>query len=135
MAIVDTAIDWSNVDHVINDAIANRAFPGALLGVATSKSVLYTQAYGNLVYKQDMYTPPVTMETRYDLASLTKVVGTLSAIMHLYDDKKLNVDDPVSKFIPEYDNNLKRNTTIKNLLLHNAGLLPDYPGNLPATPE
>lgn len=93
------------------------------------------QNYGSLTYKQDLYTPPVTLETRYDLASLTKVVGTLAAVMHLYDDKLLGVNDLVSKYVPEYDNNLKRNTTIKNLLLHNAGLLPDYPGPLPSTPQ
>lgn len=130
-----TAVDWTAVDKVVNDAISNRAFPGALLGVATSKSVLYTQAYGTLTYKQDFYTAPTTMDTRYDLASLTKVVATLAGVMHLYDDKKLGIDDLVSKYIPEYDNNMKRATTIKNLLLHNAGLLPDYPGTLPATKE
>jgi CubicO group peptidase (beta-lactamase class C family) len=88
-----------------------------------------------LLYKQNLYEQPVTLDTKYDLASLTKVVGTLTAIMHLYDDRKLNITDPVSKFIPEYDNNMKRNTTIQNLLLHNAGLLPDYPGALPATKD
>ena len=129
------AVDWTTVDKIVNDAISNRDFPGALLGVATSKSVLYLQTYGTLTYKQELYSIPVTMDTRYDLASLTKVVATLSGVMHLYDDKKLAIDDPVSKYIPEYDNNQKRNTTIKNLLLHNAGLLPDYPSPLPATKQ
>ncbi len=128
------ATDWTTVDKVVNDAITARTFPGAVLSVGSCKSILYTQAYGHYQYKQDLFFEPVNTETKYDLASLTKVVGTLSAIMHLYDDRLLNLTDPVSKYIPEYDNNMKRNTTITNLLLHNAGLLPDYPGTLPSTP-
>jgi CubicO group peptidase (beta-lactamase class C family) len=75
------------------------------------------------------------MDTRYDLASLTKVVGTFSAIMHFCDDRKFDIEDPVSKFIPEHGNNIKPNTTIKNLLLHNAELLLHYPGTPPVTSE
>ena len=50
--------------------------------------------------------------------------------MRLVDEKRINVNDLVTKYIPSYDNNLKRNTTIKNLLLHNSGLSPDPPNNL-----
>lgn len=132
---VATAYEWTAVDKVIMDAISARTFPGAVLGVATDKEIVYTKAYGTQTYREDMYTPLVNLDSKWDLASLTKVVGTLSAVMHLYDDKKIHVDDLVTKFVPEYDNNMKRNTTIKNLLLHNAGLLPDYPGTLPATPQ
>ena len=55
--------------------------------------------------------------------------------MQLVESGNLKVSDLVSKFIPEYDSNQKRNTTIGNLLMHSAGLLYDYPGPLPSTPE
>lgn len=76
---------------------------------------------------------PFTNNTIFDLASLTKVTATLSCIMHLVDQGKIAVDDLVSKYIPEYANHGKEPTLLRNLLLHNAGLEPDYPGALPNT--
>jgi CubicO group peptidase (beta-lactamase class C family) len=55
--------------------------------------------------------------------------------MRLYDQGRLDVDDLVTKYIPEYGNHGKESTKIRNLLLHNAGLLPDYPAKLPNTKE
>jgi len=55
--------------------------------------------------------------------------------MHLFDQGKILVDDLVTKYIPEYGNHGKDKTTLRNLLLHNAGLLPDYPSPLPKTKE
>lgn len=77
--------------------------------------------------------PPFTNDTIFDIASLTKVTATLSCIMRLYEQRKLDINDLVTKYIPEYGNHGKEPTTIRNLLLHNAGLLPDYPGTLPKT--
>jgi CubicO group peptidase (beta-lactamase class C family) len=61
------------------------------------------------------------------MASLTKVVVTTSAIMRLYEDGLIGLDDKLIKYIPEADNHSKDKITIKNLLLHNSGLAPDYP--------
>ena len=66
----------------------------------------------------------------FDLASLTKVTATLACVMHLVDKGIIAVDDLVSKYIPEYANHGKQPTKLRNLLLHNAGLLPDYPSPL-----
>jgi CubicO group peptidase (beta-lactamase class C family) len=55
--------------------------------------------------------------------------------MHLYEEGKVGIDDLVTKFIPEYANHGKEPTTVRNLLIHNAGLLPDYPGTLPKTKQ
>lgn len=95
--------------------------------------VLYTKAYGTLTYSQDVYQEPVLTTTKYDIASVTKVLGTTAAVMQLVQDGKLKLADYVSKYIPQYDTSLKRNTTISNLLTHSAGLLYDYPGPLPST--
>lgn len=71
----------------------------------------------------------------YDVASLTKTIGTTSAILSLMESGFLSLDDHVTKFIPQYGNGGKNTTTIANLLLHNAGLLYDYPGPLPPVVE
>lgn len=63
----------------------------------------------------------------YDLASLTKVIGTTSAIMILYDQGKVALNDKLIKFVPEANNNGKDKITIQNLLLHNSGLPDDFP--------
>lgn len=60
-------------------------------------------------------------------------MATTYAIMNMLSSKSINLDDLVSKYVENYDTNKKGNTTIKNLLLHNAGLPYDYPGPLPNT--
>ena len=60
-------------------------------------------------------------------------MGTTAAIMTLVQNNQLKLTDLVSKYIPQYDSNQKRNTTITHLLMHSSGLLYDYPGPLPAT--
>jgi beta-N-acetylhexosaminidase len=103
-------------------------FPGAVLKVANSTNILYSNAFGHISHQKIPFgSSPFTEDTIFDIASLTKVSATLSAIMHLYQEKQLDIFDKVSKFIPEYANSGKQNTTIQNLLLHNAGLAPDYP--------
>lgn len=62
-------------------------------------------------------------------------MATTLAIMNILDSKLIKLDDLVSKYITNYDTQKKGNTTIKNLLLHNAGLPYDYPGALPSTQE
>ena len=74
---------------------------------------------------------PTLNDTKYDVASVTKVMATTLAIMNMASSNSIKLDDLVSKYIENYDTNKKGNTTIKNLLLHNAGLPYDYPGALP----
>ena len=74
-----------------------------------------------------MFNIPVDDSTLFDIASLTKVISTTSAIMKLFEAKKLNLDDKLIEWVPEADNHGKGEITLENLLLHNAGLPPDYP--------
>lgn len=107
-------------------------FPGAVLRIANKTHTIYANNYGTLTRSVDPFGAiKMSNDTIFDIASLSKVTGALSCIMHLADTKKISVDDLVTKYVPEYNNNGKENTTIKNLLLHNAGLIPDYPGNNP----
>ena len=67
----------------------------------------------------------MTLDTIFDMASLTKCLATATAIMQLYEADKLDVDDPVVKYLPEFAANNKENVTIRELLTHYSGLPPD----------
>lgn len=82
-----------------------------------------------------MHDVEVTDSTKYDLASLTKVMATTLNVMNLASSNSIKMDDLVTKYVPNYDTNKKTNTTIANLMLHNAGLPYDYPGALPRTTD
>lgn len=112
--------DFTYVDQIINQAIKNKAFPGATLIIGNQYDIIYANAYGKYTYDTD--SKSVSLYTIYDLASLTKVVATTTAIMKLYEEGKLSLDEKVITYLPEFNNNGKEKITIRNLLLHNSGL-------------
>lgn len=114
------AADFSSVDEVINGAINNRYFPGAQLIVGNKDHILYQKNYGSYTYED--LSRKVEGSTMFDIASLTKVAATTTAIMKLYDEGKINLDDRVAYYIPEFGVNGKESVTILNLLVHNSGL-------------
>ena len=110
------------------------AYKGGILRVSNGSNTIYNLPFGHLTNNELPHSSPFfSNDTIFDMASVTKVSATLSCIMHLYEKGLVGINDLVTKFIPEYGNHGKENTTVKNLLLHNAGLLPDYPGTLPKT--
>lgn len=111
---------FNDVDMVINKAIEDKSFPGAVVLVWKEGQTIFEKAYGNFTY--DLTSPKVKTNTIYDLASLTKVVATTTAAMICYDRNLISLDDRVTKFIPEFGENGKENITIKNLMIHNSGL-------------
>jgi len=111
---------FNDVDGVINKAIEDKSFPGAVVLVWKAGNTVYEKAFGNYTY--DKSSPKVKTNILYDLASVTKVVATTTAAMICYDRKLFSLDDKVIKYIPEFGVNGKENITVKNLLLHNAGL-------------
>jgi CubicO group peptidase (beta-lactamase class C family) len=112
--------NFSSVDSIIESAIRDRVFPSAVLVVGDSNAVIYQNAYGRLTYEDD--SRPTAMNTIYDLASVTKVIATTSAIMKLYDEGKIDLNAPVADFIGQFSFNNKGDITLTNLLLHNSGL-------------
>lgn len=112
----------ARLDSVMARAVRDSAFPGAQLLVARDGAVVYQKSFGGLTYAPE--SPRVAAATMFDLASLTKVVATTSVIMRLYDDAKLKLDDRVAEYLPEFANHGKEEITIRNLLVHNAGLPP-----------
>ena len=113
----------NRIDSLVEGAIARRVTPSAAIVVGTADRILFARAYGRHTY--DDNSPAVTLDTIYDLASVSKAVGTTSATMLLVQDGKLSLDDPVCKYIRAWDRDDKRNITIRHLLSHTSGL-PAY---------
>lgn len=111
--------DFSEVDYIIENGISSRSFPGAQLLIGNKEGILYQKSYGYYTYDR---TTPVTESSIFDLASLTKVIATTSAVMKLYDQGKLSLDDRVAYYLPDFSVNGKEWINIRNLLLHNSGL-------------
>ncbi len=112
--------DFTNVEKLMNKAIRDSVFPGAVLVIGNKDSIIYQKAFGHYTY--DTSSPAMQLNTIFDLASVSKVVGTTTAAMMLYDEGKLKLDDKVIKYLPEFYNHGKDKITIRNLLLHNSGL-------------
>jgi CubicO group peptidase (beta-lactamase class C family) len=108
------------VDSIINAAIAQRATPGAAVAIGRHGRLIKLQGYGNLDYRPGF--AAVTDSSIYDLASLTKVVATTTAAMMLIEEGKLQLDAPLSRYLPELlATPDKQHITVRNILLHNAG--------------
>jgi len=111
------------IDPIINDAIAQRQIPGAVLIVGHDGRVVYRKAYGSRAIEPRR--EAMTLDTVFDCASLTKVVVTATAIMQLWEQGKLRMNDPVAKYLPEFGKNGKQDIMIRQLLVHYSGLAPD----------
>lgn len=111
------------VDSIINAAIADHATPGAAVAIARHGKLIKLQGYGRLDYRPGF--ADVTDSSMYDLASLTKVIGTTTMAMILVDEGKLDIDAPISRYLPEFlAHPDKKDIKVRNLLLHNAGFKP-----------
>lgn len=107
------------IDSIANYAIQQKATPGCVVLVAKDGNVILNKAYGYTTYDS---TQAVTMETIYDIASMTKISATTLAIMKLYEEGKIKLEDPIHQYIKWLRNTDKANITIRQLLLHQGGL-------------
>jgi len=113
-------MDWGAVEHAFNDAVAQGVFPGAVVLVGKGEEVIYEQAFGHRSLMPDK--TALHASTVFDVASLTKPLATTMAIMHLVREKKLRLEDQVTRFIPTYGVFGKHVTTCRHLLNHSSGL-------------
>lgn len=97
--------------------------PGAVVLIGNHSGVIYREAYGQREAEPEPL--PMTVDTGFDLASLTKVVATTTAIMQLAERGKLRINDPVAKYWPQFAKNGKGSITIAQLLTHYSGLRAD----------
>jgi CubicO group peptidase (beta-lactamase class C family) len=110
------------LDNVVEQAIEEDQIPGAVLLVAHNRRIVHRKAYGyrSLVPRREL----MTVDTIFDAASLTKVVATTPALMKLFEEGKLRLNDRVTQYLPEFRGGKSR-ITVRNLLTHFSGLRPD----------
>lgn len=111
----------SRLDSIVARCIEQRAFPGCQLLIAKDGYIVFEKAYGTRNFSGD---GAVTLNTIYDLASVSKVTGTLPGVMKAYDEGLLNIDDSLATYIPELTDTLKRKLTLRELLYHESGMPP-----------
>ena len=111
------------LDSIVQSSIENHEIPGAVLLVGHDGRVIYRKAFGNRSLEPKV--EPMTVDTIFDLASLTKVIATTTAIMQLEEQGRLRLNDPVVKYIPEFGQNGKGDIRVRDLLTHYSGLPPD----------
>ena len=114
-----------HADGAIEDAIAARECPGAVLLVGCGDNVVYLKAYGNRAVEPGPV--PMTTDTVFDLASMTKPVATATSVLILAERGKIDLHAPVATYIPEFGQNGKDTITVEQLLLHRGGLIADNP--------
>src|SRR5947209_14193961 len=112
------------IDAAVNDAIARKELPGAVVLVARRGGVVWRKAYGSraIVPQREA----MTADTIFDLASLTKIVATATSVMILVERGKLRLGDPASHYIPELKGEGREKITIEQLLTHRSGFAPDF---------
>jgi beta-N-acetylhexosaminidase len=116
----------SRIDSIVDDALAQKAIPGCNVFIAKDGKVIFRKAYGYHTYEKKI---PSCTDDLYDLASVTKVSGGLPGILKLYDEGKIDPDQPVSAYLPDWKKRLfhwsdKEEVTIRELYAHQSGLVP-----------
>jgi len=118
--------DFTPVDRVLTDAIAAQKLPGAVLQVGHGGKIVYEKAFGNRA--EDPTLEPMTTNTIFDMASLTKCLATATAVMQLYEAGKFQFDDQLIKYLPNFGDSAdprRAQVTIRMLLTHTSGEAPD----------
>src|SRR5258708_1142085 len=114
----------ARMDEVIQASIAKKELPGAVVLVARHGRVAWRKAYGSRAVEPQR--EAMTLDTIFDLASLTKIVATATSIMILVEQGKVRLSDPVVQFIPEMKGGGRDAITLEHLLTHTAGFAPDF---------
>ena len=115
---------FDDIDEIVGEAIAAHAFPGCQILIAHEGSVIFNKNYGHYTYDSLL---PVQDHTLYDLASLTKVLATTQAIMFLEERGLVDLNMPISHYLPELRGSNKEFMLIREIMTHQAGLFPYLP--------
>ncbi len=122
-------VNFSAVDALVQGQVADDGITGAVLVVGHAGHVVHQKAFG--LRATSPRSEPMTMDTVFDLASLTKVVATTPSVMRLVQYGQVRIDDPVSRYIPEFAASGKDGVTVRQLLTHFSGLRPDLDLTVP----
>ena len=110
----------AHIDSLLNSAIADHAAPAMSVAIGRYDRLIYLHSYGRLTY--DDTAAAVDQHTRFDLASLTKVVATTTAAMMLEEQGRLDIDRTVASYLPEFNAPDKQSITVRMLITHRGGL-------------
>ena len=112
----------ATLDEVVNAAVRDGVIPGAVLIVGHDGKIVHRKAYGNraLVPAREA----MTLDTIFDMASLTKVAATTPSLMKLFEQGKLRINDPVTTYLPEFQGG-HSDITVRDLMTHFSGMPPD----------
>lgn len=111
------------IDRIVKQGLSRNNMPGAVVLIARKGKIVFHRAYGNRQAEPSI--EPMTTDTVFDMASITKPVATATSVMKLVEQGKLQLHDRVSKFVPGFATNGKENITLQQLLTHQGGLIPD----------
>jgi uncharacterized protein YbbC (DUF1343 family)/CubicO group peptidase (beta-lactamase class C family) len=114
---------FAPIAALVQAAIAQHELPGAVVLIGRGDEIVYHHAFGDRALQPSR--EPMTEDTIFDLASLTKVVATTTSVMRLVEEGRIRLNDPVAAFIPEFGKYGKRAITIEHLMTHTSGLRPD----------
>ncbi|MFK7778385.1 MAG: DUF1343 domain-containing protein [Gimesia sp.] len=111
------------IDFVVQRGLDRNSMPGAVVLVGYKGKIVFEKAYGYRQLQPEKVA--MTIDTVFDMASLTKPIATATSVMQLVEQGKIKLNDPVSRYIPEFANNGKQAVTVYQLLTHQGGLIPD----------
>ena len=122
----------NEVSAVVEKYIAENKIPGVVVAIKKGNKLLLKKAFGYAKLKEfdgsvSEHPETMTVNHLFDIASLTKVIGTTTAIMKLHDEGKLDVDAPASKYVKGLDEGDKAKITLRHLLTHTSGMYEWYP--------
>ena len=123
--ILASSDQFYQVDSIVNDALAKKAFPGCVVLAAKDGRIVYDKAFGH--YGFEPGSPDMKLESIFDLASVTKISATTISVMKLYEQDKLDLDKTLGDYLPWTKGSDKAQLKIKDILLHQAGLTPFIP--------
>ncbi|MBC7855691.1 MAG: beta-lactamase family protein [Pirellulaceae bacterium] len=111
------------IDAIVQEGLDQKKMPGCVVLVGRRDKIVLLKAYGKK--RLEPAAEPMTTDTVFDVASLTKPIATATSVMILVDQGKLKLEEPVAIYLPEFAANNKEKVTVRQLLVHVSGLIPD----------
>lgn len=113
----------AEIDRLVAEGLADKKMPGCVVCVGRRGGIAWRKAYGNKQVEPEPL--PMTLDTVFDLASLTKPIATATSVLLLAERGKIKLDEPVATYLPEFAAQAKDKITVRDLLVHQSGLIAD----------
>ena len=113
----------NRIDHIVKEGVQRKRMPGCVVLIGLGDQIIFERAYGNRQLVPEKL--PMTVDTVFDLASLTKPIATATSILKLAENGEIDINAPTSKYLPDFVGHGKEEITVAQLLTHQGGLIPD----------